>query len=92
MRLGIIRTPEQKAASIRTATFLMIESASQCMQTTAARAVNELWREHLFQLAITFHGGMRAISYEWGSTNHRGSSRNVSPDDVGFQTICQCNG
>ena len=48
--------------------------ASECMKTTAARAVNELWREHLFQLAITFHGGMRAISYEWGSNNHKGSS------------------
>ena len=58
---------------------------SNCMETTAARAVNELWREHLFQLAITFHGGMRAISYEWGSIHRTGRS----PDDVGFSTIAQ---
>jgi hypothetical protein len=46
-----------------------------------ARALNELWREHLFQLAITFHGGMEAITYEWGSPNHpRG--KDTSPDDT----------
>jgi hypothetical protein len=49
-----------------------------CMRTTAARAINELYREHLFQLALTFHGGMRAISYEWGAPNAR---KNYSPDD-----------
>lgn len=42
----------------------------ECMQAMTSRAVNEIWREHLFQLAITFHGGMRAISYEWGSPDH----------------------
>ncbi len=40
------------------------------MQTFVARALNELWLEHLFQLAVTFHGGMQAIAYEWGSPNH----------------------
>lgn len=45
-------------------------AAPSCMKTMTARAVNELWRDHLFQLAVTFHGGMRAIGYEWGSPNH----------------------
>ena len=53
-------------------------SPDKCMQTTAARAINELYREHLFQLALTFHGGMRAISYEWGSPN---AKKDYSPDD-----------
>ncbi|RHY44539.1 hypothetical protein DYB30_011769 [Aphanomyces astaci] len=35
-----------------------------------SRAVNELWRDHLFQLAVTFHGGMRCVTYEWGAPNH----------------------
>ena len=26
---------------------------AECMQTTAARAINEIYRAHLFQLAIT---------------------------------------
>ena len=62
-------------------------SGSNCMRTTAARAINEMYRSHLFQLALTFHSGMNAIAYEWGSFNHfnrvsasRGSSPE-SPDD-----------
>ena len=51
-----------------------------CMRTVAARALNELWREHLFQLAITFHGGMRAIAYEWGTLSNHYSR--ISPDDA----------
>ncbi|TMW63577.1 hypothetical protein Poli38472_002518 [Pythium oligandrum] len=47
-----------------------MRSGSHCMQTMTSRVVNEIWREHIFQLAVTYHGGMRAISYEWGSPNH----------------------
>ncbi|CEL94616.1 unnamed protein product [Vitrella brassicaformis CCMP3155] len=41
-----------------------------CMATMTARAVNELYREHLFRLGITFHGGQRVMAYEWGSFDH----------------------
>merc|ERR1719331_3648316 len=51
-----------------------------CLRTITGRALYELWTRHLFQLALTFHGGMRAIAYEWGSNNHR--SNLESPDDV----------
>ena len=34
------------------------------MRSVAARALNELWRRHVFQLAVTFHGGMLAVAYE----------------------------
>lgn len=57
-----------------------------CMQTMTSRVVNEIWRDHMFQLAITFHGGMRAISYEWGSPNHNQPDNahrsQKSPDDA----------
>jgi hypothetical protein len=59
---------------------------SACMVTTAARAVNEAWRAHLFQMSITFHGGMQAVAYEWGSGNHRGHS-SESPDDAAQAAI-----
>jgi hypothetical protein len=52
----------------------------RAMRTVAARAVNELWLEHAFQLAITFHGGMQAIAYEWGAPDHPRYKDN-SPDD-----------
>ena len=35
--------------------------APKCMQTMTSRVVNELFRDHIFQLAITFHAGMRAV-------------------------------
>ncbi|CAD7967425.1 unnamed protein product [Amoebophrya sp. A25] len=41
-----------------------------CMKTVTARVINELFREHLFRAMITFHGGTRILSYEWGSRNH----------------------
>ena len=62
---------------------IFINSLSQqrrAMRTVAARAVNELWLEHAFQLAITFHGGMQAIAYEWGAPDHPRYKDN-SPDD-----------
>lgn len=56
----------------------------ECMETMTSRAVNELWRDQIFQLAVTFHAGMRAISYEWGSPNHHHVGRpSISPDHLG---------
>lgn len=46
------------------------QNPEKCMQTVAARALNELFRVHLFRVAITFHGGMNALGYEWGDTSH----------------------
>lgn len=34
------------------------------------------------QLAITFHGGMESITYEWGAFNHHKDGHDVSPDDT----------
>lgn len=47
-----------------------MRSGDECMTTMTSRVVNEIWREHVFQMAITFHGGTRAVSYEWGSPDH----------------------
>ena len=30
---------------------------TQCMQTIAGRTLNEVFRDHMFQLSLTFHGG-----------------------------------
>eukprot|EP00978_Attheya_sp_CCMP212_P013434 scaffold33784_cov58-Attheya_sp.AAC.2 len=51
-----------------------------CMQTIAGRTMNELFRSHMFQLALTFHAGVKSISYEWGATSYEGPN-NLSPDD-----------
>jgi hypothetical protein len=57
-----------------------------CMRSAAARAVNEAWRAHAFTLALTFHGGMRSISYEWGAPNHAADGSR-SPDDASQRAV-----
>ena len=47
--------------------FPIDTSPGLCMRTVSGRVVNELFRRHIFQIALTFHGGMRAIAYEWGA-------------------------
>ena len=42
----------------------------RCMRSYVGRAINEVWLRHMFQLSVTYHGGMQAIAYEWGSLNH----------------------
>lgn len=46
------------------------QKPDNCMQTVAARALNELFRVHLFRVLITFHGGTNVVGYEWGDTSH----------------------
>ena len=58
------------------------QTPAACMQTVAARSINELYRARLLQLVITFHGGMQAIGYNWGSFNYRTGKPHRSPDDA----------
>ena len=53
---------------------------TNCMKTIAARTLNEVFREHMFQLSLTFHGGMEVIGYEWGAPSYE--RLNTSPDDA----------
>jgi len=54
-----------------------IVNPHDCMQTIAARTLNEVFRSHIFQLALTFHAGMEIVAYEWGATSWKGY---YSPD------------
>ena len=49
------------------------------MQSIAARTLNEVFRHHVIQLALTFHAGMEVLAYEWGAPSH---GEGLSPDDV----------
>lgn len=60
--------------------------ADKCMETTVSRAINEVFREHLFQTVITFHGGMQSLTYAWGGPNHpynETKRTDFSPDHTG---------
>lgn len=55
----------------------------RCFLSTTAKIFGKLMSETLSQIVITFHGGMEAIGYEWGSKNHL-KPNDQSPDN-------QCN-
>ena len=45
-----------------------VRNAGDCMKTIAGRTLNEVFREHMFQLSLTFHGGTEVVAYEWGES------------------------
>ena len=65
------------------------QKPAACMTTITARTVNELYRHHLLQLALTFHGGMQAIGFNWGSFNYYKVKPSRSPDDVAIRAMAQ---
>jgi hypothetical protein len=38
---------------------------TKCMRSTAARAINEIFRDHMFQVAVSFHSGDGAVGFPW---------------------------
>ena len=50
--------------------FAWDQQAGQCMRTIAARSINEIWKRHVVQLSITFHGGDHLIAWPWGDMIH----------------------
>jgi len=61
--------------------FAFDTDPSDCMRSIAAQSLNELFRAHLFQLAITFHAGVEMITYVWGTFPTLLEDRSRSPDD-----------
>ena len=49
---------------------LRSSSRERCMESLAARTINEVFLEEMFQVGISFHGGIEYIGYEWGNPSH----------------------
>ncbi|KAL4507060.1 hypothetical protein ABPG72_001853 [Tetrahymena utriculariae] len=61
---------------------------NKCFQSAGARIINYIWKKYLFTAAITFHGGMTAIGWPWGSKNHMTTSKGqLSPDQSAFYNL-----
>ncbi len=63
-----------------------------CMQTLAARTINEIFNEFIIGGAITFHGGTSILAYAWGNNIHVQKINNVissteAPDFNAFNNI-----
>jgi len=63
-----------------------VQDATDCMKSVAARTINELFRSHLFQIAISFYSGNMAITRSWGSPTYL---ENSPPDDIVFDMISE---
>lgn len=61
---------------------------SRCLRTKTAQVINSVMKNNLIQMVITFHGGMAAIGYEWGSLNHR-SPKDDCPDSMAHSEIAE---
>jgi hypothetical protein len=67
---GYYRSMREELSSDPNRDFAFDTKPSECMRTIAGRAVNEVWRDHIFQLGATFHGGDNLIGYPWGDNTH----------------------
>lgn len=53
----------------------------KCMLSRTAKLFMALMVSNVIQVVVTFHGGMVALGYEWGSRNHL-APKDSSPDDI----------
>lgn len=79
--LGYLQDQREDAGVDPNRDFGYSRSNDNCLRSTTARIMNALLARTLMQIVVTFHGGMVAIGYEWGSPNHP-SPKDKSPDDA----------
>lgn len=61
---------------------------SRCLQSSSAKLFKALMDTSLVQVVVTFHGGMVALGYEWGSRNHL-RPKDASPDESAHRSIAE---
>lgn len=59
---------------------------TNCMQSNTAKIFYYLMNNLASQIVVTFHGGMVALGYEWGSLNHK-KPHDKSPDHASHASI-----
>ena len=55
--------------------------SESCMRTVTARSFNELFRTHMFQIALLFKEGEDEINYSWGTQAY------ISPDNKAYKAV-----
>mmetsp|Transcript_62860 Transcript_62860/g.147947 ORF Transcript_62860/g.147947 Transcript_62860/m.147947 type:complete len:498 (+) Transcript_62860:346-1839(+) len=70
--------------------FAWDQNPHACMTTIAGQSINEVWRRHIFQLSLTFHGGTHLISYPWGDFLHCCKrDEYTAPDMTGMEILTE---
>ncbi|MCK5559913.1 MAG: hypothetical protein KAJ51_04945, partial [Thermoplasmata archaeon] len=65
-----------------------IEAGNTPLTTVGARSVTELMKRHLFITSVSWHSGLRAIYYAWGTPKHDTPS-DESPDNIAFFEVAK---
>lgn len=87
---GERQAPAPAAAIDPNRDFAFDQDPAKCMVTIAARAINELFRTHLFRILVTFHGGTNVIGYEWGDMTHcNGADCKPAPDTAIMDSLAK---
>ena len=61
---------------------------TNCFLSSSSKLFKALMESSIVQSVVTFHGGMVALGYEWGSRNHL-RPKDKSPDDAAHASIAQ---
>ena len=58
----------------------------RCFLSSSARLFKVIMETSIIQTVVTFHGGMVALGYEWGSKNHM-APKDRSPDENAHKSV-----
>ena len=59
-----------------------------CLRSETSRAIQKLFSHNLFVATITFHGGSRSISYDWGYYYNK-KLKSRAPDYFAMKDIAE---
>jgi hypothetical protein len=66
--------------------FPYVRKDNNCLQSSTAQLIYRLMSSRRIDMLVTFHGGMEAIAYEWGSLNHK-TPNDRSPDHNAHKAV-----
>ena len=66
--------------------FDPLQPSLPCLQSETSRAIQALYAHSLLAATVTFHGGMRSITYEWGDF-HNHARKALAPDFAAMHAV-----
>lgn len=68
--------------------FAYVRHDDHCLRSATARIFNRIFAESMIQVLVTYHAGMVALAYEWGSLNHARPT-DAAPDNEAHALIAK---
>ena len=89
--MGYIKSVRQDGQFDPNRDYPYVRTNSQCFLSSSSRLFKAVMETSIVQSVVTFHGGMVALGYEWGSRNHM-RPKDKSPDDNAHRLIAELMG